>query len=425
MVRIAIIGRPNVGKSTLFNRLVGGRIAITLKEPGITRDRLGHTAEWQGRQFFVFDTGGFIPETKDLLEKEIAGQVKLAIGEASVIILVVDGVAGLHPLDEEIARLLRQKGKQFLLAINKGDVKRGFEVANFYRLGAAKIFPLSAEHGTGVAELLDEIIRLLPPDRAGATAREITLTILGRPNVGKSTFLNQILGKQRAIVTPHSGTTRDPVAEIIQFEGETYRIIDTAGIRRRAQIEQPVEFYAVRRALNAIDNCAIALVLFDATAGPTAQDKRLINLVQTRDRGLVIIANKVDLIPKELIKKSQDYFSRQLHFVHFAPLVSTCALTGKGVFNVLRQAKAVYHSGAMRLSARFLRSTILEELKRTPPGPRCRVLGLTQTGIRPPSFRLRLSHPQEANRNYQHFVINLLRDQFKFTGYPIRLNVTD
>lgn len=425
MVSVTIIGRSNVGKSTLFNRLVGGRVAITLKEPGITRDRLGRTAEWQGRQFFVFDTGGFIPETKELLEKEIGGQVKLAIAEAAVIVLVVDGVAGLHPLDEEIARLLRREGKQFLLAVNKCDVKRGFELSSFYRLGADKTFPISAEHGIGVAELLDEIVRLLPPDRAAVPTPEIALTILGRPNVGKSTILNQILGKERAIVTPQPGTTRDPVEEVVQLEGETYRIIDTAGIRRRSQIEQPVEFYAVRRALNAIDNCAIALVIFDATEGPTAQDKRLINLVQTRNRGLVLIANKVDLIPKQLMKDTQDYITRELHFVHYAPLVYTCALTGKGVFNALRQAKAVHHSGAMRLSAKFLKATILEELNRTPPGPRCRVLGLTQTGIRPPSFRLRLSHPQEANENYRRFVINLLRNQFKFTGYPIRLNVTD
>ncbi|MGQ9679050.1 MAG: ribosome biogenesis GTPase Der [bacterium] len=425
MVSVAIIGRSNVGKSTLFNRLVGGRIAITLKEPGITRDRLGRTAQWQGRKFFVFDTGGFLPDAKDLLEKEIAGQAKLAIGEASVIILVVDGVTGLHPVDEEISRQLRRAGKQFLLAVNKCDVKRGFEVSTFYRLGATKIFPLSAEHGIGVAELLDEIVRLLPPDPPSSPTREIALAILGRPNVGKSTFLNQILGKQRVIVTPQPGTTRDPVEEIIRFEDETYRIIDTAGIRRRSQIAQPVEFYAVRRTLNAIDNCDIALVIFDATEGPTAQDKRIINLVGTKNRGLVIIANKVDLIPKHLIKKTQDYITDQLHFVHYAPLVYTCALTGKGTLTALRQAKAVYHSGAMRLSAQFLRSTILEQLKRTPPGPRTRVLGFTQTGIRPPSFRLRLSDPQEANVNYQRFVFNLLRDQFKFTGYPIRLNVTD
>ncbi len=425
MASVAIVGRPNVGKSTLFNRLVGGRIAITLKEPGITRDRLVRTAEWCGRTFSVMDTGGFVPDAEEFLEKEIAHQVELALNESTVVVLVVDGVAGLLPLDEEIARRLRRQGKQFLLAVNKCDVKRHFDISDFHRLGATKIFAISAEHGTGVAELLDEIVRFLPPEPPARTTKEIALTILGRPNVGKSTFLNQLLGKERAIVTPQPSTTRDTIEETFQFEGETYRIIDTAGIRRRARIDEPVEFYSVRRALAAIDRCDIALIIIAAHEGPTAQDKRIINLAEKKNKGLVIIANKIDLVPKELEKKTRDYITRQLHFVQYAPLVYACALKGKGVLDAIRQAKAVYHSGAMRISVQFLRTTILEQLKSTPPKPHCRVLSLTQTGIRPPTFRLRLSNPDAADRRYLRYVLNLIRDQFKFTGYPIQLNVTD
>jgi len=425
MPGVAIVGRPNVGKSTLFNRIVGGRVAITLKEPGITRDRLVRSAEWQGRRFSVIDTGGFVPDAAELLEKKIARQVTLALNAAAVVILVVDGTAGLLPLDEEIAQRLRRQGKQFLLAVNKCDVKRRFDITDFHRLGATKIFPISAEHGTGVAELLDEIVRLLPPEQPFPLVGEIALTILGRPNVGKSTFLNQLLGEDRAIVTPLPGTTRDTIEETFLFEGETYRIIDTAGIRRRSRIDEPVEFYSVRRALDAIDRCAVALIIIAAHEGPTAQDKRIINLVEKKNKGLVIVANKIDLVPKELKKKTHEYITGQLQFVHYAPLIYACALKGKGVLDAIRQAKAVYHSGAMRISAHFLRTTVLEQLKSTPPKQNCRLISLTQTGIRPPSFRLRLSEPAAADRRYQRYVVNLLRTQFKFIGYPIRLNVTD
>ncbi len=424
MSTVVIIGRPNVGKSTLFNRIVGGRIAITLKEPGITRDRLIHLAEWQGKNFWVVDTGGFIPDSTEEMTREIARQVEIALAEAVVIIMVVDGTAGPLPLDQEIASHLHQAGRKFLLAVNKCDVRRNFDETEFYRLGAEKLFNIAAEHGIGVAELLDEVINRLPP--AKITPQEgIALAILGRPNVGKSTLLNRLTGKERAIITPIPGTTRDTIEETFEFEGETYRIIDTAGIRRRARIEQPVEYYSVSRAIQTIERCDIALVMIDATEGPTAQDKRIINLTADRNKGLVIIANKVDLVPPEIKKRVEEYITTKLQFVNYVPLVYTSVLKGKGLHSIIHQAKAVYYSGALRVSSKFLKPAILTLLQNNPPAPRCRVLGLTQIGIRPPVFRLRVSQPDAVTAQYQRYCINLLRSQFQFTGYPIRLKVTN
>lgn len=423
MATVVIVGRPNVGKSTLFNRIVGGRVAITLKEPGVTRDRLIRPANWQGKEFFLIDTGGFVPDSAEAMAREIIRQIEIAIADADVIVLVVDGAAGLLPLDEEIANRLRRRGRTFLLAVNKSDIKRKFDPSEFLRLGAEKIFPIAAEHGTGIDELLDAIILHLPPATICQPAG-IVLAILGRPNVGKSTFLNSLLGKERAIVTPSPGTTRDTIEEIFEFEGEKFYLIDTAGIRRRTRIDQPVEYYSVSRALDTIKRCDIALVIIDASEGPTAQDKRIINLIQENDKGLVIVANKIDLIPPELNEKVQDYIIKKLHFVSYAPLVYTCATKDKGVHNAIRQAKAVYYSGGMRLSKAFLRSTIIEELKRNPPAPNCHIIGLTQTGIRPPIFRLRLTRPETITRRYERYVLNLIRAKFHFSGYPIRLKTT-
>ncbi len=424
MATVVIIGRPNVGKSTLFNRLVGGRVAITLKEPGITRDRLIHTANWRGREFTVIDTGGFIPDAETTVEQEIARQVKIALQEAAVVIMVVDGTIGILPLDQTIAEQLRRQGIDFLLAVNKCDLKHKFDIHEFHRLGGTKIFPISAEHGIGIDELLDEVIARLPASPPTPSSA-ITLAIVGRPNVGKSTLLNRLLGKERAIVTPEPGTTRDPVEDTFEFEAQRFQLIDTAGIRRRSQVNQNVEFYAVRRAIDAVERCTIAVVVIDATEGPTAQDKKIINLVTTRGKGLVIAANKSDLIPQELIKKVREYITAKLNFVNYAPVVYTVATTGKGILDLLRQIKAIYHSGGMRLSRRFLSATLLAELKNHPPALHCRVLAITQTGVRPPTFRLRLSRPDAVTTTYQRYILNLIRQQFKFTGYPIRLNITD
>ncbi|MEO0080497.1 MAG: ribosome biogenesis GTPase Der [candidate division WOR-3 bacterium] len=423
---VVIVGRPNTGKSTLFNRLVGGRIAITLREPGVTRDRLVREASWRGRRFAVIDTGGLVPDSDLELEQEIARQVAIALGKADVVVMVVDGTTGLLPLDEEIAARLRQDGRGFLLAVNKCDRKRSYDVAEFYKLGADQVFPISAEKGTGCDELLDEIIARMPVGSSDSSVSESLpcLAILGRPNVGKSTFLNQLLGEERAIVLPAPGTTRDAVEERFQFEGRYFSIVDTAGLRRRSRVKEPVEFYSVSRALDVIDRCDVALVMVDATEGPTAQDQRLLRLLEERGKGMVVVANKRDLVPKELLKDVEQFVTRRLRFVGYVPVVWTSALKGEGVLETVRQAAAVYDCGGVRLSAKVLQSAVLERLKAAGLKFHLRVLGIRQVGIRPPVFRLRLTRPEEVPQAYQRQVMNIIREHFRFAGNPLRLLIT-
>jgi GTP-binding protein len=423
MATVVIVGRPNTGKSTLFNRLVGGRVAITLQQPGITRDRLIRDAEWRGRHFRVVDTGGLVPDSAEEIEREIGRQVAVALAEADAVVMVADGAVGLHPLDEEIALRLRRKSIRFLLAVNKRDVRRGFDTSEFHSLGPDRLFPVSAEHGTGLDDLLDHILTRLPPESRAPSPRPLSLAILGRPNTGKSTFLNSLLGTARAIVSPTPGTTRDAIEERFEFEGRPVAIVDTAGIRRHARVSEPVEYYSVSRALDQIQRCDVVLMVIAVHEGPTNQDKRIINLVEERNRGLVVVANKWDLVPHELRAKVQDYVKRELEFVDYAPVVYTVATKGRGVVEAVRQANAAYWSGDMRVSASFLRQTVLERLKSTQPAYDCRVLSISQVGTRPPSFRLRTTNPDSVTAAYRRFVINELRRSFGFTGYPVRLRV--
>lgn len=423
MAAVVIVGRPNTGKSTLFNRIVGGRVAITLQQPGITRDRLIREATWLGRRFEVVDTGGLVPDSAEEIEREIGRQVAIALAEAAAVVMVVDGAAGLHPLDEEIAARLRRKGIRFLLAVNKRDLRRDFDPSAFHRLGPVRLFPVSAEHGTGVDDLLDEILARLPAVAATSRPRPLAIAILGRPNVGKSTFLNRLIGSERAIVSPQPGTTRDAIEVTFDLNGRPARIIDTAGIRRRTRVSAPVEYYSVSRAIEQIERCDVALFIIAANEGPTNQDKRIVNLIEERDKGLVIVANKTDLVPKELIKDVQEYVRREFAFVDYAPVAWTVATRGKGVSEAVAQAGAVYAAGDMRVSTAFLRETVLERLRNRAPSHDCRALGISHVGARPPRFRLRVTRPDAVTTQYRRFVINELRRTFGFSGWPIRLRV--
>ncbi len=424
MVTVVLVGRPNTGKSTLFNRLVGGRIAITLREPGITRDRIIRTAEWLGHSFQVIDTGGLVPDSQDEMARQIVKQVEVALKEADIVVLVVDGRAGLAPLDEEIGSRLRRRERSFVVAVNKLDVKRDYDAAEFHRLGGEKMFLISAEHGTGVDELLDEIIRKLPAESGKPVEQAIGLAILGRPNVGKSLFLNTLLGDERAIVTDTPGTTRDVVEEAFQLEGRDYWLLDTAGIRRKAKVKAPVEYYSVTRAIDVIGRCDVALLVLDATEGPTNQDKKISNLVESRNKGLVIVANKMDLVPASLVRRVQEYVASELAFVGYAPIAFTSALKGKGLVEAVRRAGQVYDAGDRRVSNALVQAAVLEKVQNKPPKYNCRVLGLSQVGTRPPRFRLRLTRPEAVDSAYQRFVVSEIRRCFSFEGYPIRLRIT-
>lgn len=424
MATVVIVGRPNTGKSTLFNRLVGGRVAITLQEPGITRDRLTREAKWCGRRFTVVDTGGLVPGSRAEIEREINHQVAIALEQAQTVVLVTDGTAGLHPLDEEIADRLRQRGIRFLLAVNKCDRKQEFDTAEFHRLGAGRLFAISAEHGTGVDDLLDEILRQLPEHPPSRRQQPISLAILGRPNVGKSTFLNQLLGQERAITSPVPGTTRDAIEELFEFENRLLRLVDTAGIRRRSRVDRPVEYYSVSRALDQIERCDVALVLFPADEGPARQDKRIFSLVLEHDKAVVAVANKFDLVPLKLRNRVKEYVREQLELADVTiPVVCTVATKNRGIAQAVRQALTVYSSGSTTVPSKQLREQVLTRLQQQPPSFRCRVLGISQVGIRPPRFRVRLSDPDSARPEWYRFVANLLRQAFGFVGYPLRIRV--
>jgi GTP-binding protein len=421
---VVICGRPNTGKSTLFNRLVGGRIAITLQEPGITRDRIVREVAWLDRQFRVVDTGGLVPNSKEEMNCEVERQVQIALDEAKVILLVVDGSAGLQPLDEEIAARLRRAGLEFLVVVNKLDIRSRFEPTDFYKLGGQALIPISAETGTGVDDLLDAVLARLPDKPRKHTADVLTLAIVGRPNVGKSSMMNYLLGHSRAIVTATPGTTRDVIEESFELEGKVYRLLDTAGIRRKPRVSEPVEYYSVTRAIEQIKHCDIALVMFDAFDGPNNQDKRIVNLAVERSRGLIVIANKMDTVPDKLKEKVRDWVKKELSFADYAPVMFTSVLQGRGVTRAVREARRVWQNGGQQVPGSKLRDEVLPLLEKNQPRFDCRVIALSQVGTRPPTFRLRVTRPNAVTPAYERFVVGEIRKVFKFVGYPIRIKVT-
>jgi GTPase len=421
---VVIVGRPNTGKSTLFNRLVGGRVAITLQEPGITRDRIIRDVEWLGRRFKVVDTGGLVPNSKVEMNREVERQVQIALDEAKVIVLVVDGSVGLQPQDEEIGARLRRAGREFIIAVNKLDIKRKFEAADYHRLGAAVLIPISAELGTGVDDLLDAVLARLPENERTKRAEVLSLAIIGRPNVGKSSMMNYLLGHSRSIVTATPGTTRDVIEESFELEGKAYRLLDTAGIRRKPRVSEPVEYYSVTRAIEQIKHCDVAMVMFDAFDGPTNQDKRIVNLVEERSRGLVVIANKMDTVPDTLKDKVRDWVKKELSFADYAPVMYTSVLQGLGVTEAVHEARRVWENGGQQVPGTKLREKILPLLEKNQPRFDSRVIALTQVGTRPPTFRLRVTRPRVIPPSYGRFVIAEIRKRFKFIGYPIRIKVT-
>lgn len=419
---LSIVGRPNVGKSTLFNRIVGGRRSITLKEPGITRDRLYGRARYRGREFLVVDTGGMVPNPKDPLSRAVQFQVELAIQEADSILFLVDGSTGPHPLDEEILNTLRSKGRHFYLVVNKIDRKETkTNMSEFHRFGVHRFYPVSAEYGTGVAELLDDLVESLP--QAGPEVPPgIGVVILGRPNVGKSTFLNSLLGEPRAVVDCSPGTTRDLVEEEFTLHNRRYRLVDTAGIRRRSRVKEGVEYISMMRALRGLKSADVALLILDGPEGPTFQDKHLAQLVEEAGRGLILVANKVDLLNPQERMGLEARIRQEFRFVSYAPLLFVSALHNLNVFEALTTASWVYDEAGKRVRKALLNQTILPELRRSPP-PQGQVLGLRQVGLRPPEFLLTTTPASRVDESYVRFVVRTIRSYFGFKGSPIRIRL--
>lgn len=441
---VAIVGRPNVGKSTLFNRLIGEPWAIVEDRPGTTRDRIyGHT-HWGGREFVVVDTGGLevVPRTRDgrfraapLAEDsrdfiyEMQQQVMAAIAEADVIVLLTDVTAGVTTADRQVADLLRGRGKPVVLAVNKVDHPRmEADTLAFYELGLGDPIPISALHGKGTGDLLDRVVSLLPPaDTEEEEAEGIRVAIVGRPNVGKSSLFNKLAREERAIVSPIPGTTRDVVDTRVTWEGKDFIFLDTAGIRRKGRIERGVEFYSVLRALRAVERSDVVLLVIDATEGVTAQDTHIAGYALDRFRSIIIVVNKWDLVEKDAHTMVE--YTRQirhaLDFIDFAPIIFVSAKTGQRVSRLFPLIEHVYNERFVRMPTSKLNRVVQAALERhTPPIKGTRQLRLyyaTQPAVNPPTFVFFVNDSELVHFSYQRYLENRIREQYPFEGTPLRL----
>jgi GTPase len=426
---VALVGRPNVGKSTLFNRLVGARVAIVEDLPGTTRDRLHGTFEWRGRAASVVDTGGIVPGVSEDVTESVFEQVQLAIEEADTIVFVLDSRSGVTPVDEDIADMLRRTNKPLILAVNKVDnVKQESSALEFHALGLGDPTPVSAERGLGVGDLLDVIVDALPPAvEEEVETDSVRVAIVGRPNVGKSSLVNALVGKKRTVVSATPGTTRDAIDTEIEIDERRVILVDTAGIRRRGKVEQGIERYSVIRALRAIERCDVAVLLVDATVPVAAQDAHLAGFVHEEAKGLVVAVNKWDLIPKESNTMAQ--YERRLReaykFMPYVPIVFISAKTGQRIQNVLQLVLQIRTERMKRIATGPLNDAVQRALhEHQAPSHRGRLLKLlyiTQVGVDPPTFVVKVNEPELAHFGFKRYLENRLRDRFGFFGTPIRL----
>jgi GTP-binding protein len=425
---VAIVGRPNVGKSTLFNRVVGERTAIVEDRARTTRDRLYGEAEWRDRRFTVIDTGGLVPDAVEGYSALIREQVETALAEADAILFVVDATSGVTGIDREIADELRQAAKPVLLLVNKADNerRRGF-ATEFYELGLGEPMPLSAYHGAGVREVNDELIRLLPEGREEARPEQLRLAIAGRPNVGKSALVNAILGEERVIVSEEAGTTRDAVDTLLLYGDRPVTLIDTAGIRRPGKVERGIEKYSVLRARQSIERCDVAVVLLDATQGVTSQDMHIAGHVVDAYKGMIIALNKWDLV--EDTEESREEFARKtlrrFRFAPWAPLAFVSARTGLNVDGLLDLALEVGENRSLRIATSEVNAALREAVAAHPPSsPGRRPLRLkyaTQAEIRPPTFVIFANDASLLHFSYRRYLENHFRRRFGFEGTAIKL----
>lgn len=427
---IAIVGRPNVGKSTLFNRIAGHQKAIVIDEPGATRDRNYMDCAWHDKAFTLIDTGGFEPTTEERILIQMREQTNLAIEEADVIIFLMDGRDGLTPSDIEIARQLRGHGKPVFYAANKVDGARHEELlSEFYRLGIDQIYSISAQHGPGVDEMFADLTRDFPQaykEEEGGE-RPIAVAIVGKPNVGKSSLVNLICGRERSIANPLPGTTRDAVDTLVRVHGKSYQLIDTAGIRRKNKISQTLEQYSVVAALKSINRCDVALVLIDAEEGITEQDAKIAGLAYERGKACIIVVNKWDKIGKDntSVGTYVEDIKEKIKFMNFAPILFISAVTGKRAPKIFDLINEVYAQYTTRVGTSPLNDLVAHALRKNPMARyQNRAMSITyatQTGVKPPTFVFFVSHPKGVHFSYERYLANTLREAFPFDKVPVKL----
>jgi GTPase len=429
---VAIVGRPNVGKSTLFNRIVGGRPAIVSERPGTTRDRHFGEAEWGGRAFWLVDTGGLVPDSSDAMDRAIGRQVDFALAESDLILFLVDGQEGVTPLDRAIAERLRAAGRPVLLAVNKlDDLERTTAQYEFYELGFGDPQGVSAAVGKGSGDLLDALVERLPPREAGEGEERINVAVVGRPNVGKSSVVNRLLGAERHVVAPEAGTTRDAIDSLLRFRGTALNFIDTAGLRKRAKVEDDLEFYSTLRTRRAIERAEVCVLVVDATLGLHTQDLRIATEAWERGAGLIIVVNKWDLVPEKdanTAHRGQEALIEQAPFLRYVPFLYVSALTGQRVRNLLDLILEVAHARQVRVPTAEV-NRVLEELvaRAAPPqkpGEEVKLLYASQIGTAPPAFAIVTNRPDDVPESYQRYLVHGFRSAWQFSGSPLRLKFT-
>lgn len=427
---VAVVGRPNVGKSTFVNRLVGARQSIVDDLPGVTRDRLYFDVTWQNKEFTVIDTGGIIPGDEDEIMLNIFTQAKIACEEADSVIFLVDGKDGVNPIDYDIANILRQSTKPVFLAVNKIDSpERIAMLGDFYSLAIGDPMPISALHGSGgVGDLLEEITKDFPSDEEYEKSELIKIAIVGKPNAGKSSIVNALLGEDRVIVSDISGTTRDSIDSKVKYEGEEFILVDTAGIRKKAKVDWGVEKFAVDRAIRAIRDCDVAVLVVDAFEGLTDQDKKISQTVVEAGKGMIIAVNKWDLVEKDTTStvKYQQKLLNDAPFLSNFPMLFVSAKTKQRLVNIYKTAKDVWAQCTKRLSTSILNKILLEALAMNPPttkkGKKLRILYSTQVRTAPPSFIMFVNNEDLVQDSYKRYLENKLREAAGFFGTPIRMN---
>ena len=426
---VAIVGRPNVGKSTLFNKLIGQRLSIVKDEPGVTRDRLYRQTEWSGKEFILIDTGGLEPKTNDFMLSQIKQQAQVAIDEADVILFLVDGRAGITALDEDVATILRKRDKKVVVAVNKIDnyIKDQDKILEFYSLGFEDVIGMSAEHKTNLGDLLDAIVDKFPNKKNKEVAEGLSIAVLGRPNAGKSSLVNKLLNEERTIVSEIAGTTRDAIDSDLNYKGERYTLIDTAGIRRKAKVDDDVEYYSILRAITSSQRANVCILMLDATELLTDQDKRVAGLIFDEKKPIIIAINKWDLIEKDnkSVKSFTDLVKADLAFLDYAPIITMSALTGKRTINVLDVAKEINGEYHKKISTGLLNQVLAEMISQNPvptrKGRAVKINYATQIGVAPPRFVFFSNNPELVHFSYKRYMENKLREYFGYEGCPIEI----
>jgi ribosome-associated GTPase EngA len=424
---VAVVGRPNVGKSTLVNRLVQGSDAIVHAMRGVTRDRSYHKTDWNGVEFMLVDTGGIELITDDAFGESIRKQAIMAAEEADAVLFVVDGQSGITAGDEDVARILQRSDRPVFLLVNKSDNPgHADDTFEFWNLGIGEPWAISALHGHGTGDLLDELVKVLPVTETETVEGEISVAIIGRPNAGKSSIYNKLVGVERAIVSGVAGTTRDSIDTVIDRDGKRYRLVDTAGLRRQSKIDGSVEYYSFVRAMRAIDRAQVALLVVDASIGITDGDQRVARFAEERGCAIVVLLNKWDLLEDDDAREAvEDDIPRKLGFIDYAPVLRTSALTGRGIAKLFAQIDLVYGNYMQSVSTSKL-NRFLADLRETGhtisrSGAQLRVKYGTQTRQGPPGFTFFANHPKLVDENFRRYMENRMREAFDFTGTPVTL----